>query len=291
MNKRTRHDLTGRLSGLTACLLLCSSITAHASDGAAPDRWLMTLNNDHLSPEQMQRVYRDLDGDHVIDDIDQCPNSPDPQSVNRFGCLGDQDRDGVSDALDLCPNTPEKVRVNEHGCPLDDDGDGVANYLDACPDTPTDAQVNSKGCRPVSKVMLHLNFPTGEYTLTPEDQRKIDEVLQKLPDLNEATALLIEGHTDNVGCDDDNESLSWNRAESVRAYIEAGLGDEAKNLYIIGYGPNKPIASNATADGRSQNRRIELKVVPVKKLPSEATFKIPDDLKGYTPHPGRCLSH
>lgn len=69
----------------------------------------------------------------------------------------------------------------------------------------------------------------------------------------------IEGHTDIEGAPDRNQRLSERRAASVRAYL-AGAGVDASRLVAIGYGQDKPIATNDTPEGRAKNRRIEFTV-------------------------------
>jgi len=77
--------------------------------------------------------------------------------------------------------------------------------------------------------------------------------------LNEQKNLkgVIEGHTDNVGSDKSNLALSQRRANAVRDYIIKNFKIDRKRLAAKGYGESKPIADNATAEGREQNRRIE----------------------------------
>jgi outer membrane protein OmpA-like peptidoglycan-associated protein len=70
--------------------------------------------------------------------------------------------------------------------------------------------------------------------------------------------LAIAGHTDSVGSDALNDKLSHDRAESVRAYLmEAGIGTSHLTS-ATGYGKHQPVADNATAEGRAQNRRVEI---------------------------------
>lgn len=90
-----------------------------------------------------------------------------------------------------------------------------------------------------------------------------------LPLLDELVAILVQcrdaqieiaGHTDASGLREDNLELSLQRAEVVRAYMQAGeVADE--RFTAIGYGPDQPLVENATPEGRAQNRRIELKVL------------------------------
>ena len=76
---------------------------------------------------------------------------------------------------------------------------------------------------------------------------------------NKTYTLIIEGHTDNVGKPDMNMDLSQRRAASVRSYL-LGKGVEESRVSSVGYGDTKPIDSNKTANGRANNRRVELKL-------------------------------
>jgi OOP family OmpA-OmpF porin len=86
----------------------------------------------------------------------------------------------------------------------------------------------------------------------------LDEAIDILAD-NTATVLIVEGHTDDVGSEEDNLALSEERAQAVVDYLVAG-GIDAARLTAIGYGESRPIASNDTAEGRSENRRIQFVV-------------------------------
>lgn len=76
------------------------------------------------------------------------------------------------------------------------------------------------------------------------------------------TQLRIVGHTDNTGSFQYNQLLSEQRADSVGSYLE-GMGVGANRIRTMGYGPRYPVASNATADGRQANRRVELDLMPM----------------------------
>ena len=82
------------------------------------------------------------------------------------------------------------------------------------------------------------------------------EVLKEHPDLS----LSLQGHADSIGTDDYNLALSQRRAVSVRNYLVAH-GVDSSRLEPSGYGESKPDASNDTADGRAQNRRVEFVVI------------------------------
>jgi outer membrane protein OmpA-like peptidoglycan-associated protein len=77
-----------------------------------------------------------------------------------------------------------------------------------------------------------------------------------------ATQIQIVGHTDSSGQLSFNEQLSRTRASAVSIYLGA-KGIPSSRMQVEGMGPSMPIASNATTEGRAQNRRVEMKIVPV----------------------------
>ena len=99
-------------------------------------------------------------------------------------------------------------------------------------------------------------FDVNEATLKPAAQvviAKLVGILLVMPDLN----LRIEGHTDATGSSEYNLKLSKQRAESVRAFLDES-GIEQSRMDSIGYGKERPMASNDTTEGRSKNRRVEI---------------------------------
>ena len=106
------------------------------------------------------------------------------------------------------------------------------------------------------RVALHINFDTDKATLRPDAQPTIDEI-GKLLNGDPALKLSIEGHTDNTGTPAHNRELSTARARSVLGAL-VGLGIDPTRLSSSGYGQDKPVADNASEDGRAQNRRVEL---------------------------------
>lgn len=105
-----------------------------------------------------------------------------------------------------------------------------------------------------------LLFATDQYTLQTEQQNSISELSQKLHAIK-LDKLLIQGHTDNVGNEQYNLNLSQRRAHSV-AEIIIRNGFQQDNIKIVGYGSSKPVASNNTEAGRSENRRVAIVIVP-----------------------------
>lgn len=100
-------------------------------------------------------------------------------------------------------------------------------------------------------------FATGESTLLPVAERRLDAVARALSQLGTSRVVVIEGHTDSRGSEESNERLSKDRAEAVRGYL-IGRGLSPAQLTAVGKGESEPIADNETAEGRANNRRVEL---------------------------------
>ncbi len=113
-----------------------------------------------------------------------------------------------------------------------------------------------------------VTFATAQYAVTPESQETLDKLIQvfkSYPDTN----LLINGHTDNVGNDTNNMTLSQKRALSVRDYLVAN-GVDGSRVTTKWYGETMPKSTNDTAEGRAINRRVEVLITPNQKMIDEA---------------------
>lgn len=108
-------------------------------------------------------------------------------------------------------------------------------------------------------VLRGVNFDFNQATIRPDAAVVLDEAANQLRSAA-SVDVRIEGHTDATGNADYNQKLSEERAQSVRRYL-IGRGISAGRLTTVGYGESRPIASNDTADGRSLNRRVELKIL------------------------------
>lgn len=103
-----------------------------------------------------------------------------------------------------------------------------------------------------------VEFESGQAVLTPTGKAILDEMGTAMLKLKGQKVEII-GHTDNVGLRASNQNLSQARAEAVRNYL-AGKGIPAETLVASGSGPDRPIASNDTVEGRARNRRIEFRM-------------------------------
>ncbi|HEX5063973.1 MAG TPA: OmpA family protein [Kofleriaceae bacterium] len=210
----------------------------------------------------------DNDADGIKDVVDKCPM--DPEDLDKFededGCPDlDNDKDGLADKVDQCPNEPEDKDgfEDDDGCPdLDNDNDTFLDKDDKCP---LEFGVAPDGCPKkyvnvvVTKTKIEIKqtifFEFNKATIKPVSFPLLNEVAQAMQD-NPTIKVEVQGHTDSVGNDAFNMKLSQKRAESVKAYL-AKRGVSADRMVPKGYGETVPIADNRTADGRSQNRRVE----------------------------------
>ncbi len=201
----------------------------------------------------------DSDGDRVVDSKDKCPGTDAGVMVDASGCAKDSDNDGVADSSDQCPGTVSGVKVDAKGCAInmDVDGDGIMNANDDCPNTAAGTIVDKRGCELKADIKLDkVQFKSGTAELSSESKSILDGIAQTLKD-NEHLVFEVAGHTDNRGDYNYNVSLSEKRAQAVRQYL-VNDGVAANRLSAHGYGPDKPVASNDSREGRSQNRRVEL---------------------------------
>jgi OOP family OmpA-OmpF porin len=110
-----------------------------------------------------------------------------------------------------------------------------------------------------SFVLDNCNFETGKANLEPEAYKALDDLVDYM-NRKDDEKIEIGGHTDNVGSAANNLKLSTDRANTVRAYLLT-KGISPDRVTAKGYGATVPIADNATADGRAQNRRTEVTIM------------------------------
>ncbi|MFC4211523.1 DUF6089 family protein [Pedobacter lithocola] len=161
--------------------------------------------------------------------------------------LADADGDGVADKLDKCPGTPSGVVVDGAGCPLKVPAPQV-----------TEKVIVTEADRAVVKdAIKNLEFDLGKATIRSKSYASLNRVAALLVEKN--FSLKLAGHTDNTGSKALNLRLSKERAESVKAYL-VSQGANASRIEATGYGMGQPIATNKTAAGRQQNRRVEFTI-------------------------------
>jgi OOP family OmpA-OmpF porin len=201
----------------------------------------------------------DNDGDAILDGPDECDN--DPEDVDNFkdedGCPeADNDEDKLCDpwvagssqaekyqdqckSTDKCPDQPEDYDGDQ-----DDDG---------CPDL----KAQFDGCS--VKIKDKVFFKFNKWDIDPRSFELLDDVATVMNQVPEELHFRIEGHTDSKGSNKSNKKLSQRRADSVRTYL-IGKGVSPVRLEGVGFGEERPIDSNRTAEGRAANRRVEFNV-------------------------------
>ncbi len=203
----------------------------------------------------------DGDGDGVADKDDACPSEAGTAAMN--GCP-DADGDGIADKDDACPS--EAGPAENKGCPWEDkDKDGVLDKDDKCPEVA--GTVANNGCPEVTEeVQKKLNdyartilFDTGKSSIKAESTSVMVDIITILKEYPNAK-FTVEGHTDSVGSAKLNQRLSESRALSVKEFL-VQKGIEEFRLSAVGYGEDKPIATNNTRAGKKQNRRVEINLV------------------------------
>ncbi len=228
---------------------------------------------------ELKMAEPDADRDAVPDSRDLCAATAPGSTVDAQGCqvYRDTDDDGVTDVRDRCPATPHGTLIDGYGCPArptevvrdaparDSDGDGIDDPRDKCPGTAAGVHADASGCPivipkmegPRTVTLRGVTFMSGRDELSPSSLVVLDEVAKQLVAVPELR-IEIAGHTDAKGTRIRNIRLSLARAEAVRAYLVM-QGVPAERLTARGYGPDKPVASNAGPNGRAMNRRVELR--------------------------------
>ena len=115
--------------------------------------------------------------------------------------------------------------------------------------------------------VIKLNLPDGvtfdfaKYDLKPQFYPALNTVAATLKEYNQ-TIVEVSGHTDSIGSDAANQTLSERRANAVAGYL-MGQGVQRERLEIVGMGERYPVASNDTDSGRALNRRVEIRLLPL----------------------------
>jgi outer membrane protein OmpA-like peptidoglycan-associated protein len=117
---------------------------------------------------------------------------------------------------------------------------------------------NFDNYKPVTEVAVHFAFDKAE--LTRQDKQQLDELAQRIPD-TKGYIVQIEGNTDSVGNPEYNYELSQRRASAVTQYLAHKYNVPPHKIYVIGLGKDRPEAKNTTAQGRAENRRVDVRLM------------------------------
>ncbi|MFS1422040.1 OmpA family protein [Shewanella sp. 10N.286.48.B5] len=143
---------------------------------------------------------------------------------------------------------------------VDSDLDGVPDKKDACPNTQINTAVLANGCQQslglVSVSPIYFNFDQSR--VLRSQLPSIERAHQLIKD-NKLVSISLLGHTDNIGSEQLNASLSVKRAQSVKDILVEQFAIDADVIEVSGMGSLAPISTNRTALGRQKNRRVEFK--------------------------------
>lgn len=220
----------------------------------------------------------DTDKDGIMDPSDKCPTEPEDKDgfEDQDGCPDlDNDKDGIPDAQDKCPNDAEDKDgfEDEDGCPdLDNDKDGIPDSVDRCPLEPEtyNGIDDEDGCpEKEAKVFVtkdevvitdRIFFAFNKATIEQRSHgllKSVADVFKQFPALKKVR---VDGHTDDVGTDEKNQTLSEQRAKAVMDFlIKAGV--EKERLESKGFGKSQPLDAGKTEEARNKNRRVEFQIL------------------------------
>jgi len=187
---------------------------------------------------------KDLDKGGIIDALDNCPDIAGP-SDNKGCPYPDSDGDGVIDRADHCPQI--KGYPSNNGCP-------------APPKVVEVVEVEEEPAEELTEVTKKIKFESGNYNFTQDTYPYLMNLAKILNQEPNSTNFKIVGHTDSSGSYEANRALSIRRASAVRNYL-VDSGISKSRIVIEGLGESEPIDTNITAEGRANNRRVEVIVI------------------------------
>ncbi|SFV75263.1 Outer membrane protein [hydrothermal vent metagenome] len=218
----------------------------------------------------------ETDHDKILDMQDICDKSQNILNVNKFGCKNHSEDSGIEDLLKQAPLIQEKKKKSTTSIT----DDIMEELPDVSPSTPPkpkktypmqqDEKLFENNTQPPiqnkaddAPKLLHnkeyIYFEYGSSKLTNNSKRLVDMIIAKLKH-DKNLKLKLTGYTDNLGPKRRNEIRSKSRADTVKRYLIAH-GIDGRRISVFGMGESNPIASNATPEGRSLNRRVEFKFI------------------------------
>jgi outer membrane protein OmpA-like peptidoglycan-associated protein len=227
-------------------------------DGLSDGEEVMKYKTDPLNP--------DTDGDGLSDGDEVRKYKTDPLSV-------DTDKDGLNDGEEVNKYKTDPLRADTDGDGLTDGEEVLTHktdplHADTDRGTVDDGTEVKRGTDPLDKsddvevieigkpiVLTGITFATNSAEITPESASRLQQTLETLqnhPDI----IVEISGHTDDVGSDAYNKTLSQRRADAVKSWLVAN-GIDGSRLRAVGYGEERPTVPNDSPENRQLNRRIE----------------------------------
>lgn len=220
----------------------------------------------------------DRDKDNIIDMVDRCPDVPGVYENNGcplepLVCCLDSDGDGISDAIDSCAYEPGPATNN--GCPTSaiDPIKDKTKYEKAEREKieekydNTKAEIETKTVKQVLEDMttidyINIYFDVDKSNVQDQYKEKLRGFVNKIGK-NANTLILVMAHTDSDGSVDYNMALSERRSQSTKEYLMGTLNVNEKRIVIKNYGEEKPATENETAEDKSKNRRVEIRLMNI----------------------------
>ncbi len=213
----------------------------------------------------------DSDNDGVPDRLDRCPNTPPGVKVDASGCSIGVAREATEDTrvVEVRPvqeaPAPAIVELRAAAAPLPDKpaerlaaADGTATPTAAPEPTPAPPPAQPAPATEPQSIKSEVHFANGTLELSPTAREVLNEVAKLM--LADAKWMAeVSGHTDDAGAAPANRTLSQRRADAVKAYL-VSRGVSPKAILARGYGQAAPVGDNQTPEGRSANRRVEIKL-------------------------------
>ncbi|SEQ99157.1 OmpA family protein [Solimonas aquatica] len=239
-----KHERLGVDFGAGLMLPLAPWLDWHGLAARVEARALVSINDD--STENAYPIdYRVTAGlqlplfflfpEHhpVVPAAPECELAVVDPDTGRADCSADSDHDSVPDSADQCPGTVQGMAVDSRGCPS----------------APAAAEAP----------LLSVQFQENSSQLDAEATKRLDSVASTLQ-AQANLSLQIIGNADSQGDKSYNLMLSQERADAVRQYL-IGKGIDGSRLVTSGRGEFYPVASNASPEGRAENRRVEFKLI------------------------------
>lgn len=223
-----------------------SEVNTHKTDPMKADTDGDGLNDGaEVNTHKTNPLMSDTDGDKLSDG----------DEVNKYKTnplMADSDGDNLNDFAEVMTYKTNPNKKDTDGGTVNDDVE-VARGTN--PNDKNDDVKTIKSEVGQAIVLEGILFNTGSAEILPASEEILMEAYNTLL-INEDMAVEIQGHTDSQGNKTKNQELSLARAESVKAWL-VNKGIDKSRITTKGFGPDKPIASNGTAEGRAKNRRIE----------------------------------
>lgn len=191
-------------------------------------------------------------------------NPPEDSRYDNFGTgLPKQHTEHVEPPYPEQPFVPAQAKVS------DSDTDGVIDHRDQCDDHLDGIELDNQGCaklvNSIRSLDLDIEFASGSAAVETRYYPNIEK-LAKLHQQSSEFAVLIEGHTDNTGPRSKNIALSKQRAKAVANILISEFKVSQDAVLTTGLGPDQPIASNDSAEGKQKNRRMVAHLVTKDRL-------------------------